>query len=282
MDTWPAARFAMMPGMEYGLTLVGPLAIKVSLVFSSVNRPPSPTPTKHPARSRSWSVISSLASLTAMEAAPSASSVKRSISLSFFRSMKRVGSQPLTSPAMRTRKAEQSNSEMGPMPLCPASSALQDSAVPMPTGVTRPMPVMTTRSIGDALLLSVLLDVVDGVLDGADLLRVFVRDVDLESLFERQHELHQAERVGTQVVDEARLGLDVLLVDVELLLDDALDLGGDVGSHSLLALVSEKRPGVERQRRVACFAASRRAAAAPGLSDGAPAPSESLTCACRR
>ncbi len=48
---------------------------------------------------------------------------------------------------MRTRKAEQSNSVMGPMPLSPASSARQLSAVPMPTGVTSPMPVMTTRSM---------------------------------------------------------------------------------------------------------------------------------------
>ena len=38
-----------------------------------------------------------------MAAAPTANSVKRSISLSFFFSIQRVGSQPFTSPAMRTR-----------------------------------------------------------------------------------------------------------------------------------------------------------------------------------
>jgi hypothetical protein len=81
------------------------------------------------------------------------------------------------------------------------------------------------------LLLSVLLDVVDRVLHGPDLLGVFVRDVDLERLLEGEHELDQTERVGTEVVDEARLGFDVLLVDVELLPDDPFDLAGDVGSQ---------------------------------------------------
>jgi hypothetical protein len=74
----------------------------------------------------------------------------------------------------------------------------------------------------------VLLDVVDRVLHGADLLGVLVRDVDLEGLLEGEDELDQTERIGAEVVDEVRLGLDVLLVDVQLLLDDALDLARDV------------------------------------------------------
>src|SRR5438105_2500429 len=117
----------------------------------------------------------------------------------------------------------------------------------MPTGVTSPSPVMTTRSMGTAclsLFLGVLLDVVNRVLDGADLLRVLVRDVDLEGLFEREHELDQSERVRAKVFDERRLRLDVLLLDVELLLDDALDLARDVLSHicSRLYRFLEKKP----------------------------------------
>ena len=81
----------MMPGMEYGLIFCGPFSIKVCFVFSSVKRPPRPTPMKQPASSRSSSVSSSCASFMAMDAAPSANSMKRSISLSFFFSMKRVG-----------------------------------------------------------------------------------------------------------------------------------------------------------------------------------------------
>ncbi len=79
----------------------------------------------------------------------------------------------------------------------------------------------------------VLLDVVDCVLDGADLLGVLVRNVDLEGLLERENELDQTEGVRAEVLDERGLGLDVLLLDVELLLDDALDLARDVLGHFL-------------------------------------------------
>ena len=126
--------FAMMPGIAYGLTLVGPLVSRVSFVFSSVKSPPRPTPTKQPARARSRSESSSFASLTAIAAAPSASSVKRSISLSFFFSIQRVGSQPLTSPAMRTRKAEQSKRVMAPIPLSPARKRAPGLSRPDPYG----------------------------------------------------------------------------------------------------------------------------------------------------
>src|SRR5690606_17514444 len=43
------------------------------------------------------------------------------------------------------------------------------------------------------LVVQMLFDVIDGVLDSPDLLRVLVRNIDLERLFERQHELHQPE-----------------------------------------------------------------------------------------
>src|ERR1017187_2802049 len=66
------------------------------------------------------------------------------------------------------------------------------------------------------LLLSVLLDVIDGVLHRANLLGVLVGDVDLEGLFEGENELDEPERVGAQVVDEVRLGLDVFLVELVL------------------------------------------------------------------
>jgi cobalamin biosynthesis protein CobT len=69
----------------------------------------------------------------------------------------------------------------------------------------------------------VLVDIVDGVLDGADLLRILVRDLRPELLFEAHDELHEIERVGIQVIDERCLRLDLILVGAELLDDDLLE-----------------------------------------------------------
>src|SRR5262249_59215412 len=48
--------------------------------------------------------------------------------------------------------------------------------------------------------------------------------------FEGHHELDDVERVGAQIIDEVGLGLDLVLVDAQLLHDDVLDLVFD-GSH---------------------------------------------------
>ena len=58
-----------------------------------------------------------------------------------------VGSQPLTSPANFVAKFETSKRVIGPMPERPSRSPFQVSSVPMPTGVTRPTPVITTRRL---------------------------------------------------------------------------------------------------------------------------------------
>src|SRR3990172_4449388 len=73
-------------------------------------------------------------------------------------------------------------------------------------------------------LLLVRVDVVHGVLDGLDVLRLLVRDLHLELLLHRHDELYDVERVGAEGLDEAGRGLDLLLGDTELLRDDALDL----------------------------------------------------------
>ena len=67
-----------------------------------------------------------------------------------------------------------------------------------------------------------LVDVVDGVLDGPDLLGVLVGDLGPELLLEAHDELDEVQGVGVEVVDERGLGLDLLLVDAELLDDDLL------------------------------------------------------------
>src|SRR5215208_3123960 len=98
---------------------------------------------------------------------------------------------------------------MGPMPLFPSRRARQFSAVPTPSGDTRPTPVTTTRRRTRELKISVipfgwavsgwrdrsvlipgvLLDVLDRVLDVADLLGVLVRDLEAELLLESHDQL---------------------------------------------------------------------------------------------
>ena len=79
------------------------------------------------------------------------------------------------------------------------------------------------RSAPSERLGGALVDVVDGVLDGADLLGVLVGDLRPELLFEAHDELDEVQRVGVQVVDERRLRLDLILVGAELLDDDLLE-----------------------------------------------------------
>src|SRR5262245_25178719 len=72
-------------------------------------------------------------------------------------------------------------------------------------------------------VLGVLLDVLDRVTHRRDLLRVLVRDLDVELLLERHHELHRVQGVGAEILDELRGRNDVVLLDTELLDDDRLD-----------------------------------------------------------
>src|SRR5688572_22777099 len=131
-------------------------------------------------------------------------------------------SKPFTSPAIWQARRAGSKRVMRVMPDLPASAFSQASATVLPIGLTMPRPVTTTLR-RDTSLLRMVLDVVDGLLDGGDLLRLLVGDLGLELLLEGHHQLHRVERVGTEVVDERGLGLDFTLVDAELLGDDFLD-----------------------------------------------------------
>ena len=70
--------------------------------------------------------------------------------------------------------------------------------------------------------LLVLFDVVDGVLDGLDLLGVFVGDLDVEGFFELHDELDDVEGVGAEVFLEARAGGDFGFIHLKLLDDNLL------------------------------------------------------------
>src|SRR4051794_39959764 len=84
-------------------------------------------------------------------------------------------------------------------------------------GAASGLTVRSDRSSG-----SVLVDVVGGVLDGADLLGILVGDLRPEFLFETHDQLDEVERVGVEIVDERSLGLDLVLFDAQLLNDDLL------------------------------------------------------------
>src|SRR5579864_855539 len=71
------------------------------------------------------------------------------------------------------------------------------------------------------LLLLLVLDVVDGVLYGGDLLGIFVGYVDIEGFFKRHHQLHDIERIRTQIIHE-RSGIVYLILIHAKLLDDDL------------------------------------------------------------
>ncbi len=87
------------------------------------------------------------------------------------------------------------------------------------------------------LLVEALVDVVDSVLDGADVLRVFVRDLGTELLLEAHDELDEVKGVGVQVIHERRLKLDIGLVHTELLDDDLLESLEGRSGHSLVPSV---------------------------------------------
>src|SRR6185312_17377751 len=87
-------------------------------------------------------------------------------------------------------------------PLLPASRFFQTSSVLLPTPQIRPMPVTTTllpKLLGS---FRVFADVIDCILHGADLLRILVRNFDVESFLEGHDQLDGVERIGAQIVHE--------------------------------------------------------------------------------
>src|SRR5512146_2536408 len=138
---------------------------------------------------------------------------------------------------------------MGPPPLCPARSPCQLASRSFPTGVIRPTPVTTTRTAWPlrpafmrvlpcrgcrgSLLDPLLLQVVDGVADGLELLGVLVRDLDAELLLERHDQLDRIERVRAEVLDERSLRRHLLRLDAQLVHDDLLDLVRHILRHRI-------------------------------------------------
>src|SRR3954454_436059 len=143
------------------------------------------------------------------------------------------------------------------MPDSPATSWPQTFSRPMPSGLTRPIPVTTTRLIGAPFWCStgggqsrptsgapgalrgksrsaMRLDKADRILDGDDLLGRVIRDLAAELLLESHHQFDRVEAVRPQIVNKTGILGHLGLVDAEMLDDDLLDPVGEI-AHSLIS-----------------------------------------------
>src|SRR5258705_6756277 len=155
--------------------------------------------------------------------------MKRSMRRASFGDMYGARSKFFTSPAIWLDRRDGSKRVMRVMPDFPARAFAHASATPLPMGQTMPRPVTTTRrrfmfsTFRESSGLGVGLDVVDGLLDGGDLLGFLVRDLGLELFLERHDQLDGVERISAEVVDERGFVLDLGLVHAKLLGNDFLN-----------------------------------------------------------
>lgn len=71
-------------------------------------------------------------------------------------------------------------------------------------------------------------DVVNGLLNGGDLLGFFIRNFALELFFQSHYQLNGVEGVGAQIVHEGRLDFDFGFVHAQLFGNDLLNARFDV------------------------------------------------------
>src|SRR5271155_934190 len=119
------------------------------------------------------------------------------------------GSKFLTSAAILQAKAEASKLVMRSTPLFPDSNAGHASSTVLPTAQMIPVPVTTTRRFNLLRSFRVRGDVIGGVLDGTDLFRVFVGNLDFEGFLESHDQFDGVEGVGAKVVHKGGVGGDL-------------------------------------------------------------------------
>src|SRR4029079_446372 len=124
------------------------------------------------------------------------------------------GSNPFTPQAKRTCWLEASNLVMGAAPDFPSRRPRQVESTSVPTGVTSPRPVTTTRWV--KLFPDFLVEVRHGITDGAELFRLLVRDIDVEFLLEGHDQLDRVEAVGAEVFHEAGVVGQLFALDAQL------------------------------------------------------------------
>src|ERR1044072_2647425 len=151
------------------------------------------------------------------------------------------------SPAILVARSEVAKAWIDRIPDSAAMRRRQLVSTPSPSGVTIPMPVMTTRLIARPPCcrrrsgLGVALDEADSVADGLDLLGGIVGNLDAEFLFERHHQFDGIQAVGTQVVDELGIFLDLRRFDAQMLHDDLLNALGNIAHFLVLPVFSKNQ-----------------------------------------
>src|SRR6266850_3987305 len=153
IETSPAAMLTMSIGMTNGDTRSGPFSFRTFSPSISVLMPPMPEPMSTPKRVLSTLAGSSAASSTAIALVAMAYFRYGSRRRASFFSTYLSSSKLRTSPAMRVTYLNwplasfslTSNFVMGPMPDLPCLRDDQNSSVLLPTGVSAPRPVTTTR-----------------------------------------------------------------------------------------------------------------------------------------
>src|SRR6266851_2000817 len=223
METCPAAKLTIAAGMKKGDILRGPPSISAVCSRSMMSKPPMPEPIWTPTRSSFSEVILRPDICMASSEAAIARWIKRPIFFSSFFSMNFKGSKFLTSAAIWQAKLPASNCVMRATPLLPASRAFHTSPVVLPTPQISPRPVTTTLRPKLLATFRVLGDVIDRVLHGADFLRVFIGNFDVEGLFESHDQFDCIERICAQIVFERGARCDFALIDAQLFHDNLLN-----------------------------------------------------------
>src|SRR5579871_1403742 len=197
---------------------------------------------------------------------------------------------------MRQFWSDASNLVIGPAPDSPAIRLAQAVATSHPSGVTSPIPVITTRrmcfsqkcdgpspasedepdqyrptraapaarwSSCKSRLALVFVDVLDRIRDGADLFGGIVRDFDPELFLEGHHQLDDVEAVRAQIVDEAGILGHLFGFDSQMLHDDLLHAIRSIAHQTALlewSMNFDRRPNApDTQWQVGCHGAGHRA-----------------------
>src|SRR5262245_7514417 len=254
----PEAILRISIGIMNGESRPGPLFKRIECCSAVVSRPPIPEPMKTPIWSRSTLFKSRPESIRACHAACTPNWAKRSERRASLGEGKAgEASKCFTSPAICVSKGAGSKCVIRSMPHWPARRFCHKVSTSLPSGVTAPKPVMTTRrsEVSDAiksngaawadtsrscpgkvqwkLLAAQVLDVLDHVAHALELLGFLVGYFVAELLFKSHDQFDRIQGVGPQVFNELGIRSHLVCIDTQLLDDDLLDscLNGFFCSH---------------------------------------------------